>query len=119
MARRADLKNRRLYAPGGRRPAVQSPNEAKSLMAIRTESFAELTLEELDLATAFYQVARDYPAESFHKVKKRVLGDTGFRRSKHSSTFFLACDGHYIRAHDDMTQASFLHREQGAAKERK
>ncbi|MGA9971994.1 MAG: hypothetical protein WA690_22105 [Candidatus Acidiferrales bacterium] len=43
-------------------------------------------MEQSDLAVSFYDVAADYPRESFDQVSKRILPQ-GFGKSKTSTTF--------------------------------
>ena len=46
----------------------------------------DLPMEQSDLAVSFYDVAADYPRESFDQVSKRILPQ-GFGKSKTSTTF--------------------------------
>lgn len=46
-----------------------------------------LSLEQIDLATNFYDVANDYPNEDFSQIAARVVGIHGFGRSKTAAAF--------------------------------
>jgi hypothetical protein len=67
-----------------------------------SDSIDQLTPQESDLAVMFYDVACNYPAESFLEVAHRVLGPAMFSQSKHISVFRLECQRRYDLAHKDV-----------------
>jgi hypothetical protein len=51
------------------------------------EVSSTLSLEQIDLATNFYDVANDYPNENFSQIAARVVGIHGFGKSKTAAAF--------------------------------
>jgi hypothetical protein len=46
-----------------------------------------LSLEQIDLAVNFYDVANDHPDENFSQIAVRVVGIHGFGKSKTAAAF--------------------------------